>query len=55
MAHVADPEDEAHYEEGKIDAAVVGGTGAFANAHGTVRSRTSKDGKRETAYDIRCD
>jgi len=55
VAHVADPEDKSHYEEGEIDAAVVGGTGAFANAHGTVRAKTSKDGKRESMYDIRCD
>jgi hypothetical protein len=54
MAHVANPQDEAHYQEGEIVAAVVGGTGAFANAQGTVTARTSKDGKRETAYDIHC-
>jgi len=55
MAHAANPTDEAHYQEGKIVAAVVGGTGAFTNAKGTVTVRTSKDGKRETAYDIHCD
>jgi len=55
MAHVADPEDEGHYQEGGIVAAVVGGTGVFANAHGTVTARTSKDGKREAVYDINCD
>ena len=55
MAHVANPEDEAHYQAGEIVAAVVGGTGVFANAHGTVTARTSKDGKRESVYDINCD
>jgi len=55
MAHVPNAEDESHYQEGEIVAAVVGGTGAFANAHGTVTARTSKDGKRESHYDIHCD
>jgi hypothetical protein len=54
MAHVSHPQDEAHYQEGEIVAAVVGGTGVFANAEGTVTARTSKDGKRETVYDIHC-
>jgi hypothetical protein len=55
MAHAANPQDEAHYQEGEIVAAVVGGTGAFANAKGTVTVKTSRDGKRKTAYDIHCD
>jgi hypothetical protein len=54
MTHVANPEDKAHYQKGEIVAAVVGGTGAFANARGTVTASTSKDGKRETVYDIHC-
>jgi hypothetical protein len=55
MAHACNPQDEAHYQEGEIVAAVVGGTGAFANAKGTVTAKTSKDGKRKTVYDIHCD
>jgi hypothetical protein len=54
MAHTANPQDEAHYQEGEIVAAVVGGTGAFANAKGTVTAKTGKDGKRKTVFDIRC-
>lgn len=51
---LADPADTTSADETPGQAAVLGGTGAFAGARGTMESAVSPDGRHTVAFSIAC-